>query len=127
MSSVQVKNNLKAARESIAKKEYERALDYAKKVLSFDPGNYNAHVFAGVALLNVSDFVGSEKSYREAISINDSNPLAWQGLVNLFEKQQSLEGLKEATMPLADIYSHGQVQRAECFDDIAAKRKNVLM
>ena len=105
MSSVQIKNNLKAARESIAKKDYEKALELAKKVLSFEPGNYNAHVFAGVSLLNLSRYAESEKSYREAISLSDTNPLAWQGLMNLFEKQANLQGLKEATLALAELYS----------------------
>lgn len=105
MSSAQIKNNLKAARESIAKKDYAKALELAKKVLSFEPGNYNAHVFAGVSLLNLSQYADSEKSYREVASLNNTNPLAWQGLVNLFEKQGNLNGLKEATLALADIYS----------------------
>lgn len=105
MSSVQIKNNLKAARESLAKKDYGKALDLAKKVLSFEPSNYHAHVFAGVSLLNLSQYVDSEKSYREAVSLNKTNPLAWQGLVNLFEKQENLNGLREASLALADIYS----------------------
>ena len=105
MSSAQIKNNLKAARESIAKKDYAKALDLANKVLAFEPGNYNAHVFAGLSLLNLSQFADSEKSFREAISLNSANPLAWQGLVNLFEKQRNLSGLKEASLALADVYS----------------------
>jgi superkiller protein 3 len=104
MSSTQIKNNLKAARESIGKKEYEKALELTKKVLSFEPGNYNAQVFAGVSLLNLSRYQESENSYRAAISLNHVNPLAWQGLVNLSEKQGNLTRLKEATLALADIY-----------------------
>jgi superkiller protein 3 len=109
MSSTQIKNNLKAARESIAKKDYGKALELARKILSFEPGNYNAHVFAGISLLNLSQYAESEKAYREAISLNTTNPLAWQGLVNLFEKQSNLNGLREATIALADIYSQRQV------------------
>lgn len=108
MSSTQTKNNLKAARESITKKDYAKALELSRKVLAFEPGNYNAHVFAGVSLLNLSQYAESENSYREAISINNTNPLAWQGLVNLFEKQGNITGLKEASLALADIYSQGQ-------------------
>ena len=105
MSTVQLKNNLKAARENIAKKDYGKALDLAKKVLAFEPGNYNAHVFAGLSLLHLSQYADSEKSYREATASNETNPLAWQGLINLFEKQGNLIGLKQATLALADIYS----------------------
>ena len=105
MSSAQIKHTLKVARESLAKKDYGKALDLAKKVLSFEPGNYNAHVFAGVSLLNLSQHVDSEQSFREAVSLNNTNPLAWQGLINLFEKQENLNGLKEASIALANIYS----------------------
>src|SRR5436190_15965583 len=105
MSSAQIKHNLKAARESLAKKDYGKALDLAKKVLSFEPGNYNAHVFTGVSLLNLSQYADSEKSYREAVSLNNTNPLAWQGLINLFEKQENLNGLKDASIALANIYA----------------------
>jgi superkiller protein 3 len=105
MSSAQTKSSLKAARESIAKKDYAKALDLARKVLAFEPQNYNAHVFAGVSLLNLAQYAESEKSYREAVSLNDTSPLAWQGLVNLFEKQGKIDGLKEASVALANIYS----------------------
>jgi superkiller protein 3 len=105
MSSAQIKSNLKAARENIAKKDYGKALELVNKVLSFEPGNYNAQVFAGVSLLNLSRYAESEKAYRSAVLLSDTNPLAMQGLVNLFEKQGNLVGLKEATLALADIYS----------------------
>ena len=105
MSSAQIKNNLKAARESIAKKDYGKALDLARKVLTFEPQNYNAHVFAGVSLLNLSQFAESETSYRDAVSVSETNPLAWQGLINLFEKQAKIGGLREASIALANLYS----------------------
>jgi len=105
MSSAQIKNNLKAARESIAKKDFAKALDLARKVLAFEPQNYNAHVFAGVSLLNLSQFAESEISYRDAISVSETNPLAWQGLINLFEKQANIDSLKEASIALANLYS----------------------
>jgi superkiller protein 3 len=104
MSSAHIKNNLKAARESIGKKEYDKALELAQKVLAFEPGNYNAHVFAGVSLLNLARYAESEKEYRDAVALSETNPLAWQGLVNLFERQGNLQGLKEATLALANIY-----------------------
>jgi superkiller protein 3 len=105
MSSAQLKANLKTARECIAKKDFAKALDLSLKVLSFEPANYNAHVFAGISQLNLSGFAESEKSYRQAIDIIPAGALAWQGLVNLYEKTDNLAGLKEASLALADIYS----------------------
>jgi superkiller protein 3 len=124
MSSTQIKNNLKAARESIGKKEYEKALELVKKVLSFEPGNYNAQVFAGVSLLNLSRYQESENAHRTAISLNDANPLAWQGLVNLSEKQGNLTGFKEATLALADIYFQRSVHHSQL--TTATMKRNVL-
>ena len=37
-----VKSKLKAARDAIAKKNFELARDAASDVLSYDPDNYNA-------------------------------------------------------------------------------------
>jgi superkiller protein 3 len=125
MSSAQMKSNLKAARESIAKKDYEKALELAKKVLLFESRNYNALVFAGVSLLNLSRFAESEKSYQEAISGNKTNPLAWQGLVNLFEKQENLNGLKEASLALTDIYSEAYVSPLFLLMSIVTMLRNV--
>jgi len=105
MSSVQTKNSLKAARESIAKKDYGKSLELARKVLSLEPGNYNALVFAGLSLLYLDQYSESEKLYREAVLVSDTNPLAWQGLFNLFERQANLNALKEATLALAKIYT----------------------
>jgi len=105
MSSAQLKANLKAARECIAKKDFVKALDLSRRVLSFEPANYNAHVFAGISQLNLSLFGDSEISFRQAVDITPTGPLAWQGLVNLFEKIGNLAGMKEASLALADIYS----------------------
>jgi superkiller protein 3 len=109
MSSAQTKASLKAARDAISKKDYAKALDKSRSVLAFEPANYNAHVFAGVSLLNLGQLENSENSYREAISISPSNALAWQGLLNLFERKEDLNGLKEASLALADIYAQTYV------------------
>lgn len=43
MSAI-AKTKLKAAREAIAKKDYEKARDVAQQALEYDPGNYFAYV-----------------------------------------------------------------------------------
>jgi superkiller protein 3 len=105
MSSTPTKSSLKAVRECIIKKDFEKALELSRNLLSFDPANYHAHVFAGVSLLKQSLFTESERTYRDAIRINSSNPLAWQGLLDLFEKTGNIPGMKDASLALADIYS----------------------
>ena len=39
-----VKTKLKAARDAISKKDYEKARDASLAVLEYDPDNYNAYV-----------------------------------------------------------------------------------
>lgn len=55
------RTKLKAARDSIAKKDFVAARDSAEKVLEFEPDNYNATVFLGLALLELKDFDKSER------------------------------------------------------------------
>jgi superkiller protein 3 len=109
MSAAQIKSNLKAARDAIAAKDYPKALTHARKVLTFEPANYNANVFAGVSLLNLSQLPDSEQAYRSAVFINPTAPLAWQGLVNLFERTRDVKQLREASLALADIYTQTHV------------------
>jgi len=109
MSSAQIKSSLKAARDAISKKDFAKALDHSRKVLALDPANYNAHVFAGVSFLNLGQLPDSENAYRQAVSVNPTNPLAWQGLANLFERKEDLSGLKEASLALAEIYAQKHV------------------
>ena len=123
---MQTKNSLKAARESLNKKDYGKALELARKVLSVEHTNYNAHVFAGVSLLNLSQNADSEKSYREAVSLNQTNPLAWQGLINLFEKTQDLDSLKDASLALALIYSQRSVPVGCLFNLLQQRRREML-
>lgn len=60
MSAI-VKTKLKGARDAIAKKDYEKARDAAQQVLEYDPDNYFANVFLGVAYRNLKDYEQSEQ------------------------------------------------------------------
>lgn len=126
MSSAQIKTYLRAARENIKTKHYSKALDLAKKVLTYEPANYTAHVFAGTCLFNLSQFPDSEKSYREAVSLNSTNPLAWQGLLKLYERQGNLPGLKEASLALADIYLQRHPSHQKLVNITLAMTKNIV-
>lgn len=126
MSSAQIKTHLKAARENIKNKHYAKALDLAKKVLAYEPANYTAHVFAGTSLFNLYQFPDSETSYREAVSLNSTNPLAWQGLIKLYERQGNLPGLKEASLALADIYLQRHSSHQNSVDMGLVMTKNIV-
>ncbi|KIK99109.1 hypothetical protein PAXRUDRAFT_588175 [Paxillus rubicundulus Ve08.2h10] len=55
------KTKLKAARDALGKKKYEAARDAASQVLDYEPENYNAHVFLGLAFLELGQHDKSEQ------------------------------------------------------------------
>ncbi|KAJ3150781.1 Superkiller protein 3 [Geranomyces michiganensis] len=102
--SVVVKRLLKSAREEIAKKDYELAKDYCNQVLESDSDNYNALVFLGLAEQNLNNAAGSEEAYRRAVKLAPTNPLALQGLANLYAAQENNQGLSKTWEDLRTIY-----------------------
>ena len=59
------------------------------------------NVFLGLALLNLSEARESEEAYKKAISTNKDEPLAWQGLVNLYEKTGQVHEFVDSSKELA--------------------------
>lgn len=49
----------------------------------------------------------SEKFYKDAVAIKGDDPLAWQGLITLYEKHpsQNLDKYHIAATELASLYS----------------------
>ncbi|KAG8887667.1 hypothetical protein FRB98_009229 [Tulasnella sp. 332] len=104
MSTI-VKTKLRAAREAIGKKDYRVAEESAQQVLSFEPDNYNANVFLGVASLELGKMEESEQAYRKATTLNPDQFLAWQGLSKFYEKIESWVNLAATLERLMDIYT----------------------
>ncbi|KAF8170200.1 superkiller protein 3 SKI3 [Mycena galopus ATCC 62051] len=99
-----VKAKLKAAREALSKKQYAAAKDAAEQALAFDPGNYNANVFIGLALLELGDFVQSEQAYRRAIDASPEQLLAWQGISKFYERTEQWDKYVETLRRLLDLF-----------------------
>ncbi|KAJ7251764.1 TPR-like protein [Mycena haematopus] len=99
-----VKAKLKAARDALGKKQYAAAKDAAEQALAFDPGNYNANVFIGLALLELGDFGQSEQAYRRAIDANPDQLLAWQGLSKFYERAEQWDKYVETLRRLLDLF-----------------------
>ncbi len=78
MSSSFAKAALKASREAIGKKDFDKALEEADKVLQYEPEHYQALVFRGLALLSLKRFEESETTYRKATQLKPTELLAWQ-------------------------------------------------
>ncbi|BFZ56450.1 Superkiller protein 3 [Savitreella phatthalungensis] len=95
------KNLLKAARTALGSKDYEEALRNADLVLEVEPDSYNALVFRGLALTNLEKFGDARESYASALAVDQSNILAWQGLLTLSEKERNVPKYIEAAVSIA--------------------------
>ncbi|KAJ7647495.1 superkiller protein 3 [Roridomyces roridus] len=100
-----VKTKLKAAREALGKKQYAAAKDAAEQALAFDPPNYNANVFLGLALLELGELPESEQAYRRAIDASPDQPLAWQGLLKFYERTERWEQHMETARHLIGLFA----------------------
>ncbi|KAJ7115490.1 hypothetical protein C8R43DRAFT_902679, partial [Mycena crocata] len=100
-----VKTKLKAAREALGKKQYAAAKDAAEQALAFDPTNYNANVFVGLALLELGDFTESEQAYRRAIDASPDQLLAWQGISKFYERTEQWDKYADTTRHLLDLFA----------------------
>ncbi|KAL4074288.1 superkiller protein 3 [Scleroderma citrinum] len=105
MSSPFVKSKLKAARDALGKKQYKAAHEAASQVLDYEPDNYNAHVFLGLAYLELGELNKSEQFYRKAIELKPNQVLAWQGISRLYEKQQQWDAFVDALENIIRIFS----------------------
>ena len=50
-----------------------------------------AMVFLGLSLQEIGPIEHTPKAFQKAIDLCPSNPLAWQGLINYYEKQETNE------------------------------------
>ena len=130
-----VKSALKAAKGALDAHQYESAIENANKALKEDPKNYHAYVriarlryvyqsltlrwlvsnvFLGLAFEKQNRPDDSEKSYRVATLLKGNDPLAWQGLISLYEQQgaRKLDEYHDAASQLAAIFVAMYVERA---------------
>ncbi|EGG05699.1 uncharacterized protein MELLADRAFT_87842 [Melampsora larici-populina 98AG31] len=103
-----LKSHLKAARDAISKKDWTGAEAAAESALALDTQSYNAHVFLGLARLNLKKLEESRTAYQQAIDLDPSQPLAWQGLVRLHESSNDNSALIDALEGLAKIWNEKQ-------------------
>lgn len=100
------KTALKAAKAALDAHKYEDAVEQARTVIAIDASNYNANVFLGLAYEKQGKNEYSEGAYKVAIKNRGKDPLAWQGLVTLYEKQanEKLDLYHDAVVRLAELY-----------------------
>lgn len=103
MASLKVQ--LKLAREAISAKDWGRAESCAGVAVESDGTSYHGYVFLGLARFNLKKVSESEKAYRSAIAIDPLQPLAWKGLISLYEETQDLNKLIDSLERLMHIWN----------------------
>ena len=70
-----------------------------------------SNVFLGLALDKENEDEESEKAYNVAVRAKPSDPLVWQGLISLYEKQayRKLGEYHDSALHLAGIYMEAYV------------------
>ena len=65
-----------------------------------------SNVFLGLALEKQTKYEEAEKAYNVAAKTKPSDPLAWQGLITLYERQagQKVDEYHDAALRLAEHY-----------------------
>ncbi|KAJ3638165.1 hypothetical protein MTP99_001570 [Tenebrio molitor] len=100
------KSILKEAREAIKNKHYDTSLKLCRQILNEEKNNYMALVFLGVSLQETGQLPKALSAFQDAIQANPSNCLAWNGLINYYEKVDTRETKRElinAYMSLLNI------------------------
>ncbi|KAI9758533.1 MAG: hypothetical protein M4579_003025 [Chaenotheca gracillima] len=105
---------LKAAKAAIDAHQYSEAITQAKIVLASDSQNYHANVFLGLASDKRNEYDEAIGAYEAAIKAKKTDPLAYQGLLSLYEKQ----GSKNVSR-----YQHNAVCLAELYRDLDDKTR----
>ncbi|KAL0069809.1 Superkiller protein 3 [Marasmius tenuissimus] len=100
-----VKTKLKSALDSIGKKDYNNAKKAALQVLDYEPDNYNANVFLGLASLELGEYDDSEQAYKKAIDSKPEQLTAWQGLAKFYEKREEWTKYADVLERLMNIYT----------------------
>ena len=97
---------LKTVKAAIDHHNYEEAIEKANLVITADPTNYNANVFLGLAYEKLDQDEAAEVAYKTATKRKPDDPLAWQGLIVLYEKHPSekLDQCHDVVLTLANTY-----------------------
>ncbi|MCJ1388954.1 Superkiller protein 3 [Xylographa bjoerkii] len=105
---------LKAAKAALDGHKYEEAAKEAQKVLDVDQNNYHANVFLGLAYAKQDKNDEAERAYNVAAKAKPNDPLVWQGLITLYEKQAGKK---------IDQYGNAALNLAECLMAIDDKER----
>ncbi|KAG7088368.1 hypothetical protein E1B28_012371 [Marasmius oreades] len=100
-----VKTKLKDALEAIGKKDYITAKKAVLQVLDYEPDNYNANVFLGLASLELEEYDQGEQAYKKAIDVKPEQLTAWQGISKFYERREDWDKYAGVLERLMNLYA----------------------
>ncbi len=82
---------------------YEQALPYLRQVLRRTPENARVLVLVGQIHLQANRMDDAEKSFRDALAVNERNPEAWAGLGDVYDSRKDLKQAKDSYDKALDL------------------------
>ncbi len=76
--------------------EYEKSINFFKRIIDLDPENYRAHYNLGIAYFNLNRFKEALNSYKIAISIKPDYKHSYYNIGLLHEATENLENAVKA-------------------------------
>lgn len=81
---------LKQARELFKENKYPETIKSCKRILKEDKTNYGALVLLAAAMRETENLKSQTPvPLKKAIEIHPDNPIAWQGLLVFYEKEEN--------------------------------------
>lgn len=71
--------------------EYDKSINFFKRIIELDSENYRAHYNLGIAYFNLNRFEEASNSYKIAISIKPDHKHVYYNIGLLHEKKENLE------------------------------------
>ncbi|KAH6606172.1 superkiller 3 [Trichoderma cornu-damae] len=101
---------LKGINDAVRQQKFDDAIDKARDFLKKEPKSYQGHIFLAFALDKKNNPDEAENVYQSAIQLRPQDAQAWQGLVQLYEKQatKKLGQYQEAVVNLAPIFHRAE-------------------
>ncbi|GJN90635.1 hypothetical protein Rhopal_003647-T1 [Rhodotorula paludigena] len=98
----------KALKQALKDKDWPAVEKHANAVLDFESANYQARVFLALAQFNLDRPDEAEESYKKAIELSPSQPLARQGLASFYEKRQRWSDYSRELQGLMQLFAESQ-------------------
>ncbi len=92
--------------------EWERAAQHYRKALEARPDDYQALTSLGLALFELHDYEGALQAYAQAAKVMPQDPVPWEKMAQIYERQGHLRRAVQAALQAADRFMRrGEAKR----------------